>query len=161
MPQPADLPKGLQDFPFRHAVKVDALEDFDDHVKRLIRSLDRLLDNQSVSAKPEVQSTNTTGQQSLKGTDLRQHVEVKRRVEGPSFSDVSGRVSSPASCCNCVASSQREMTTDAAGGNIEHEEEAKGKSKASHSTSYWITTFIAGLVFITIFVFFLILLMVR
>ena len=43
MPQPEELPDGLQDFAFRNAVKVDALEDFDDHVKRLIRSLDRLL----------------------------------------------------------------------------------------------------------------------
>jgi hypothetical protein len=42
MPEVADLPEDLQDFPFRHAVKVDALEDFDDHVRRLIRSLERL-----------------------------------------------------------------------------------------------------------------------
>jgi hypothetical protein len=34
----------LKDFAFRNAVKVDALEDFDDHVKRLIRNLDRLLE---------------------------------------------------------------------------------------------------------------------
>jgi hypothetical protein len=46
MPQPADLPDELKDFAFRNAVKVDALEDFDDHVKRLIRSLDRLLQSQ-------------------------------------------------------------------------------------------------------------------
>ena len=43
MPQPTDLPDEIQDFAFRHAVKVDAQEDFDDHVRRLIRSLDRLL----------------------------------------------------------------------------------------------------------------------
>lgn len=49
MPQPAELPEGLQDFAFRNAVKVDALEDFDDHVKRLIRSLDRLLQPQARS----------------------------------------------------------------------------------------------------------------
>jgi hypothetical protein len=44
MPDPSELPDGLKDFAFRNAVKVDALEDFDDHVKRLIRSLDRLLE---------------------------------------------------------------------------------------------------------------------
>ena len=43
MPQQTDLPDGLQDFVFRNAVRVDALEDFEDHVRRLIRSLDRLL----------------------------------------------------------------------------------------------------------------------
>lgn len=43
MPDPNELPEELQDFPFRNAVKVDALEDFDDHVRRLIRSLDRML----------------------------------------------------------------------------------------------------------------------
>ena len=44
MPDPSELPDGLKDFAFRNAVKVDALEDFDDHVKRLIRNLDRLLE---------------------------------------------------------------------------------------------------------------------
>jgi hypothetical protein len=53
MPQPADLPDGLQDFAFRHAVKVDALEDFDDHVRRLIRSLDRLLKTEMSPAQQE------------------------------------------------------------------------------------------------------------
>jgi hypothetical protein len=53
MPQPADLPDGLQDFPFRHAVKVDALEDFDNHVTRLMRSLDRLLHDRSMPIQNE------------------------------------------------------------------------------------------------------------
>jgi hypothetical protein len=44
MPRPDELPDELQDLPYRNAVKVDGLEDFDDHVKRLIRSLDRLFD---------------------------------------------------------------------------------------------------------------------
>jgi hypothetical protein len=43
MPDASELPDGLKDFVFRNAVKVDALEDFEDHIKRLIRSLDRLL----------------------------------------------------------------------------------------------------------------------
>jgi hypothetical protein len=37
MPHPSDLPVGLHDFSYRNAVKVDALEDFDDQVTRLMR----------------------------------------------------------------------------------------------------------------------------
>ena len=53
MPDPSELPDGLKDFAFRNAVKVDALEDFDDHVKRLIRNLDRLLET-SGHVHPEI-----------------------------------------------------------------------------------------------------------
>jgi uncharacterized protein YdaT len=47
MPGVNELPDALKDFTYRNAVKVDAFEDFDDHVKRLIRSLDRLLESQT------------------------------------------------------------------------------------------------------------------
>jgi TPR repeat protein len=47
MPGVHELPDALKDFTYRNAVKVDAFEDFDDHVKRLIRSLDRLLESQT------------------------------------------------------------------------------------------------------------------
>src|SRR6516225_4959456 len=50
MPNPNELPEVLQDFAYRHAIKVDAFEDFDDHVRRLTRSLDRLL--QSAGVRP-------------------------------------------------------------------------------------------------------------
>lgn len=53
MPQPSDLPDGLQDFAYRNAVKVDALEDFDDHVARLMRNLDRLLQTRPSTAQQE------------------------------------------------------------------------------------------------------------
>ena len=53
MPQPSDLPVGLHDFAYRNAVKVDALEDFDDHVARLIRNLDRLLQTKLSTAQQE------------------------------------------------------------------------------------------------------------
>jgi TIR domain len=53
MPQPSDLPDGLQDFAYRNAAKVDALEDFDDHVARLIRNLDRLLQTKTSTAQQE------------------------------------------------------------------------------------------------------------
>jgi hypothetical protein len=50
MPRPSELPDALQDFAYRNAIKVDAFEDFDDHLRRLVRSLDRLL--QSTRARP-------------------------------------------------------------------------------------------------------------
>ena len=52
MPEPGELPEGLQDFSFRNALKVDALEDFEDHVRRLIRSLDRLLETRRSDPPP-------------------------------------------------------------------------------------------------------------
>jgi hypothetical protein len=53
MPHPSDLPDGLHDFAYRNAVKVDALEDFDDHVARLMRNLDRLLQSKPSAAQQE------------------------------------------------------------------------------------------------------------
>jgi TPR repeat protein len=50
MPNPNELPEVLQDFAYRHAIRVDAFEDFDDHLRRLMRSLDRLL--QSAGERP-------------------------------------------------------------------------------------------------------------
>jgi TIR domain len=57
MPQPNELPDVLRDFAYRNAIKVDALEDFDDHLRRLIRSLDRLLQSirDEAEAKPRAE----------------------------------------------------------------------------------------------------------
>src|SRR5262245_23552121 len=43
MPKPAELPEALRDFSFRNAASVDSGRDFHQHVDRLIRSLDKLL----------------------------------------------------------------------------------------------------------------------
>src|SRR5215469_9840240 len=43
MPRVAQLPDSIKDFAFRHAVQVDAGEDFDVHSARLIRAMDRIL----------------------------------------------------------------------------------------------------------------------
>jgi len=43
MPSPAQLPESLQSFSFRHALTVDSGQDFDHHMSRLIRSIDRLV----------------------------------------------------------------------------------------------------------------------
>jgi uncharacterized protein YecT (DUF1311 family) len=43
MPDVGHLPATLQDFAFRHAVKVDGGRDFDHHIDDLIRTLDQIL----------------------------------------------------------------------------------------------------------------------
>jgi hypothetical protein len=88
MPQPIDLPVELQDFAFRHAVRVDALEDFDDHVKRLIRSLDRLLKNEPSPTqqwreprKKDIQASE--GVAEAQRSDVSKHREEKAEVQSP------------------------------------------------------------------------------
>jgi hypothetical protein len=43
MPRPEQLPESLVDFAYRNAVQVDAGQDFDVHIARLIRAMDRML----------------------------------------------------------------------------------------------------------------------
>jgi len=43
MPRVAQLPDTVKDFAYRHAVQVDADQDFDVHSARLIRAMDRIL----------------------------------------------------------------------------------------------------------------------
>jgi C-terminal peptidase prc len=43
MPRVAQLPDSLRDFAFRNAVQVDAGQDFDNHISRLIRAIDGLV----------------------------------------------------------------------------------------------------------------------
>jgi hypothetical protein len=43
MPTPAELPEPLKDFAFRNAVQLDAGQDFDVHMARLIRAVDGIL----------------------------------------------------------------------------------------------------------------------
>jgi hypothetical protein len=72
MPNPNELPEALQAFAYRNAVKIDAFEDFDHHLRRLIQSLDRLL--QSAGVRPpriEVQ----------KGAEQEREIAAKRLAE--------------------------------------------------------------------------------
>jgi hypothetical protein len=48
MPSPAELPDGLKDLAFRNAAQIDAGRDFHQHMERLIRSMDRILEQNSV-----------------------------------------------------------------------------------------------------------------
>src|ERR1700691_1623616 len=43
MPRVAQLPQTMKDFAYRHAVQVDAGQDFDVHAARLIRAMDRII----------------------------------------------------------------------------------------------------------------------
>ena len=43
MPDPEELPDGLKDFAYRNAADVDAGRDFNQHMERLIRSMDQIL----------------------------------------------------------------------------------------------------------------------
>ncbi|HML09917.1 MAG TPA: peptidoglycan-binding protein [Stellaceae bacterium] len=50
MPRVGQLPDTVKDFAYRHAVQVDAGQDFDIHSARLIRAMDRILRQQGVAA---------------------------------------------------------------------------------------------------------------
>jgi TIR domain len=50
MPRADQLPERLQDFAYRHALSIDAGLDFDTHVARLIRAIDRLRDEKTPQA---------------------------------------------------------------------------------------------------------------
>lgn len=52
MPRVEQLPETLEDLAYRHAVSVDAGQDFDQHMARLIRSVDRVL-NEGAEQRPE------------------------------------------------------------------------------------------------------------
>jgi TPR repeat protein len=43
MPQASQLPESLRDFAYRNAIQVDAGQDFDVHIARLVRAMDRIL----------------------------------------------------------------------------------------------------------------------
>src|SRR5262249_3824547 len=43
MPQPSELPDSLKDFSYRNAAEVDAGRDFHQHMERLIRSMEHVL----------------------------------------------------------------------------------------------------------------------
>jgi TPR repeat protein len=49
MPRVAQLPESMKDFAYRHAVQVDAGQDFDVHAARLIRAMDRIIKLSSAS----------------------------------------------------------------------------------------------------------------
>ena len=61
MPKPGDVPSSLQDFIYLNAAPVDVGVDFHQHVDRLIRSMDRLVEQRSLpeEANPYSQQPNS------------------------------------------------------------------------------------------------------
>jgi hypothetical protein len=66
MPLPAELPDGLKDLPFRNAAQIDAGRDFHQHMERLIRSMDRILELKS-GRNPDFSSLNRKDHTSIAG----------------------------------------------------------------------------------------------
>lgn len=50
MPQVAQLPESLKDFAYRNGIQVDAGQDFDSHIARLVRAMDALIDAKAPNA---------------------------------------------------------------------------------------------------------------
>src|SRR5262249_21906958 len=60
MPKPAALPESLRDFAFRNAAEVDAAgRDFRQHMDRVIRSVDRILEQNAKAPAPAVKPIGT------------------------------------------------------------------------------------------------------
>ena len=65
MPEPAELPEGIRDLAFRHAVTVDGGRDFDHHVEGLIRALDKLFSSNSARALGDERALATPARRSM------------------------------------------------------------------------------------------------
>jgi hypothetical protein len=53
MPTVEHLPSSLHDFAYRNAVTIDAEQDFDVHMARLIRAIDRIAKNTATGSRGE------------------------------------------------------------------------------------------------------------
>jgi hypothetical protein len=58
MPATVDLPNSLKDFAYRNAIQIDAGQDFDTHIERLIRAMDDML---HIPAKESADGSPRTG----------------------------------------------------------------------------------------------------
>jgi TIR domain-containing protein/PDZ domain-containing protein len=80
MPRPEQLPDTLQDFAYRHAVTVDAGQDFDVHMRRLTRAMDRIFNAETEGpatapelAEPEIGGIIADETPLPQATDAREH----------------------------------------------------------------------------------------
>jgi TPR repeat protein len=95
MPQPDVLPASLHDFVYRHAVQVDSGQDFDFHVRRLIRAIERIDEQRTAdeavqgappiepAPKPErpAEAARQAEEEKRRTEAARQAEEEKRRTE--------------------------------------------------------------------------------
>ena len=79
MPQPTELPDSLRDFSFRNAAGIDSGRNFDADVKRLIRSMDYVI--QDTPARPVTRKASSAAAQ-------RQIVEPPQKPTSPSVEPV-------------------------------------------------------------------------
>ncbi len=87
MPSPAELPDGLKDLAFRNAAQIDAGRDFHQHMDRLIRSMDRILELNSVREL----SARTSDDEHQPSSPARKSVEQPvLRTESPKTHDGAG-----------------------------------------------------------------------
>jgi hypothetical protein len=94
MPSPADMPDGLKDLAFRNAAQIDAGRDFHQHMERLIRSMDRILEIKSGIADPRSAETpplsrDPDASRKPKGTAERQRASISPLDHGAIPSNVS------------------------------------------------------------------------
>src|SRR6516225_461996 len=91
MPDPDALPESLHDFVYRNAVQVDSGQDFDVHVGRLIRAIERLLRidqermaDEAVQGAPPIEPTpkaERPAEAARQAEEERQRAEAARQAE--------------------------------------------------------------------------------
>jgi hypothetical protein len=75
MPQPADLPESLKDFSYFNAIRLDAGQDFDHHIGRIVRAVDQILERADAA---------DAGNKSADGRERAQTAPAKPEQPGPS-----------------------------------------------------------------------------
>lgn len=75
MPSPEELPESIQDFVYRHALQVDSGQDFDVHLGRLIRAIERLAEVD------EAQATNKVVQRAITAVGVAPQIHIARDCE--------------------------------------------------------------------------------
>jgi len=80
MPSSDQLPPSLKDFSFRSAVRVDAGQDFDHHMDRLIRSIDVIL-NQAPKSPPSAETNINPGKSDTGSMQAVPAADVGRKKE--------------------------------------------------------------------------------
>ncbi|HEV2187681.1 MAG TPA: toll/interleukin-1 receptor domain-containing protein [Stellaceae bacterium] len=79
MPRADQLPPSLEDFAYRNAATIDAGQDFDTHMARLIRAIDNLLGERAKSPAPEPVAVSSTAETSPAPTTSAAEDEERQR----------------------------------------------------------------------------------
>jgi TPR repeat protein len=95
MPQASQLPDSLRDFAFRNAVRVDDGQDFDVHMGRLVRALDRLVDRSDTAppiedSSPRAAAMSTAAVETAPPEDTLRPPDLLRRFTVPMLAALLG-----------------------------------------------------------------------